>query len=107
MKIAAALSLALVAVANQAFACTVAPHSATRLPETFRTFEGQGALSAAWFDDPTQDYAHGVLGDAIEPRRLMAYSQSSISLCGEVGVVLDGDHVFEDTFSLRWAYSSK
>lgn len=58
---------------------------------------GPGA-TAAWYELPTDRYAHGVLGDAIEGGRLRVYSEDKAAdSCGTKMLTLDPDHVFEDT----------
>ncbi len=59
-------------------------------------------ITAAWYEVPTDRYAHGVLGDAIEGSRLAAYYTpvlvgEVISSCGDKHAILDDAHVFEDT----------
>lgn len=46
---------------------------------------------SAWYDDATKRYAHGVLGDAIEPSTLRIKNDDCT-----MAVVLDQEHVFED-----------
>ena len=54
-----------------------------------------GAAVVAWYQDPTDRYAHGVLGDAIEAGTLGIVTPETSAACGG-RVVLDTAHVFED-----------
>lgn len=60
------------------------------------TCEREGAV-AAWYENPTDRYPHGVLGDAIEAVGLRAYADGAgADSCGTKAVTLDDRHVFED-----------
>ena len=54
-------------------------------------------ISAAWYQDPTDIYQHGVLGDGIEAQSLSVYTDSAgQNSCGAKQLRLDASHVFED-----------
>ncbi|WP_246139413.1 FG-GAP repeat domain-containing protein [Phaeobacter marinintestinus] len=55
-----------------------------------------GQIKNARFDDPTDRYAHGVLGDEIEWGRLIIGSQESGGKRWTTEIPLPTDHVFED-----------
>lgn len=78
-----------------ALACIAPPHEMTQMPETLVRHDGTG-IYAAWYDNPTDRYGHGVLGDRFEPTTLTAYSPTAANTCRILGVTLDADHVFED-----------
>ena len=61
-------------------------------PESLVTTEVTSGVQSAWYDDATDRYAHGVLGDSIEPSTLVVTDEHG---CGR-SVVLDKNHVFED-----------
>ena len=88
--------VALVAAGAAAAACQMPPHETTKMPQTVRLVDGGTPLAGAWFDGPTTRYPHGVLGDAIEPTMLLAYSPHARSSCGEIRAASGADHVFED-----------
>ena len=50
-------------------------------------------IRGAWYDGATSRYAHGVLGDAIEPSMLHAISTDNTK---KVSIRLSEEHVFED-----------
>lgn len=52
-------------------------------------------LNAAAYDTPTREYAHGVLGDAIEPKTLLVWDQRGA--CAWAQIDAGDGHVFEDT----------
>ena len=56
-----------------------------------------GAISAAWFADPTRDYRHGVLGRDVEAGLLVARNAASRHPCGVLTARAGTRHVFEDT----------
>lgn len=95
-------------------ACAVPPHNFSEFRlKSYVELEGclgQGGsgcpdtvgTTAAWYELPTDRYAHGVLGDAIEAARLNTYLSPTtehleVSSCGDKSVTLDEAHVFEDT----------
>lgn len=88
------LSLSLLLLAGQV-AADCAEHSAadSDFPDSLVTTDPTptGATST-WYDGATGRYAHGVLGDAIEPSVLYAADENN---CAQK-IVLDTDHVFED-----------
>lgn len=54
-------------------------------------------IGAAWFAAPTDRYAHGVLGDAIEAGSLQVFTSSDgADACRVKTLDLDANHVFED-----------
>lgn len=55
-----------------------------------------GPILSARFEDPTDRYAHGVLGDAIEWGRLVIASQDATGKRWTTEIPLPQDHVFED-----------
>lgn len=55
-----------------------------------------GQIKTARFDDPTDRYAHGVLGDEIEWGRLIIVSKESGGKRWTTEIPLPADHVFED-----------
>ncbi len=61
-------------------------------PESLVTTEIYQHTQSAWYDDATERYAHGVLGDAIEPSTLMVRDKKGCTH----SVILDQEHVFED-----------
>ncbi len=56
----------------------------------------QQGISAAWYEYPTEKYAHGVLGDSIEALGLGVDTTLLADSCGARHVRLDENHVFED-----------
>lgn len=61
-------------------------------PESVVSISNGNGIQSAWYDDATSRYAHGVLGDAIEPSTLVVSDDNGCT----VSVVLDQAHVFED-----------
>lgn len=61
-------------------------------PESLVSVQTSTGIESAWYDDATDRYAHGVLGDAIEPSSLVLNDGMGCTL----SVVLDPVHVFED-----------
>lgn len=61
-------------------------------PESLVTTEMYQHTQSAWYDDATKRYAHGVLGDAIEPSTLMVRDDKGCTH----SIILDQEHVFED-----------
>ena len=61
-------------------------------PKSVVSISNNGGIQSAWYDDATDRYAHGVLGDAIEPSTLRVSDQNGCTR----SVVLDQAHVFED-----------
>ncbi len=68
------------------------PAPASALPDGRIAVAATGDIRQAWFARPTQRYAHGVLGDAIEAGSLVVVTASGNLL----EVVLPIDQVFED-----------
>ena len=106
---AGALALLALLIPAVAEACRTAPHTAhpfhtasfAALPgcddQWLSTCQAQGA-TAAWYEAPTDRYAHGVLGDAIEGGTLRVYSSdAAANSCGTKSAGLNTAHVFEDT----------
>ncbi|MEM9796101.1 MAG: VCBS repeat-containing protein [Pseudomonadota bacterium] len=54
-----------------------------------------GGIAFAWFENLSDEYGHGVLGDALEPTRLRAWSTETSARCG-LSVDAGMGHVFED-----------
>ena len=61
-------------------------------PDSLVSINGKTGIQRAWYDDATDRYAHGVLGDAIEPSALIVSDENDCTY----SVVLDQTHVFED-----------
>ena len=64
----------------------------TDFPETFVDVSNHKGINSAWYDDATERYAHGVLGDSIEAGSLHATTAKGTTL----SVKLDNSQVFED-----------
>jgi hypothetical protein len=65
----------------------------TDFPSSFTTsVTTKAGIKSAWYDDATTRYAHGVLGDAIEPGSLHAKTAAG----NTVSIKLATEHVFED-----------
>ncbi len=88
-----ALAAILICNGLPAFSCIVAPQPDPQLGWT----KDAETEQLAWYEQPTSVYAHGVLGDAIEGRRLTLTSPRSNLDCGVFTVDAGNDHVFEDT----------
>ena len=56
------------------------------------TDSGNTLIANAWYDGATDRYAHGVLGDAIEPSSLSVTDSDGCTVTAE----LNKEHVFED-----------
>lgn len=61
-------------------------------PESLVSAQIDSGIQSAWYDDATKRYAHGVLGDAIEPSTLVVTDDQGCTH----SVELDEAHVFED-----------
>ena len=61
-------------------------------PDSLVTATDSPGIHSAWYDDATDRYAHGVLGDAIEPSTLAVRDENGCTYL----VILDEAHVFED-----------
>lgn len=61
-------------------------------PESVVSVQTSTGIESAWYDDATDRYAHGVLGDAIEPSSLMVNDGMGCNF----SIALDKTHVFED-----------
>lgn len=78
---------------NAAFAdCLSSEPKESDFPESLVTETNSSGIQSAWYDKGTDRYAHGVLGDAIEPSMLVVSDENG---CTQ-SVVLDQEHVFED-----------
>lgn len=88
------LALAIGSLANAiVFAdCLRSNSSDSDFPESVVYVNDSSSIQSAWYDDATDRYAHGVLGDAIEPSTLMVNDEDGCTR----SVVLDQAHVFED-----------
>ncbi|MEJ6389360.1 FG-GAP repeat domain-containing protein [Gymnodinialimonas ulvae] len=87
----------LLAAALGASACTIAPHTATQMPESVSAPWSGDPEVRAWYDGPTTRYAHGVLGDAVEGTQLHVYTHGAVSSCRVQALILPDELVFEDT----------
>ena len=65
---------------------------ASDFPESLVSVEITDKTQSAWYDDATKRYAHGVLGDAVEPSTLKVKDQKGCTH----SIILDQEHVFED-----------
>ena len=88
----AALCLGLALAGRAALACEADPFSRPQAVEGSRVENG-GAAAA--YENLTSRYAHGVLGDALEPETLRFWTPELSLRCGE-SITLDPLHVFED-----------
>ncbi|MCB1476925.1 MAG: VCBS repeat-containing protein [Rhodobiaceae bacterium] len=68
------------------------PAHAGRLPDGGTARAGGSGIVAAWYEDPTSRYDHGILGDAIEAGTLVARDSKGNSHA----IVLPESEVFED-----------
>ncbi len=87
------IGLAILSSTGPVLACFAEPWSVSDFPQSYVS-TGDGAL-AAWFDDGSDRYPHGVLGDVIEPTSLGLITPLASPSCG-VRIELDDAHVFED-----------
>lgn len=95
---AAALALAgLIAAAAPAAACAVDPYMASAYPASLTVDAGGNIIGRAWFDGPSPDYDHFVLGRDHEPTllHLQFVPVGLTSDCGSTVAAGEG-HVFED-----------
>ena len=69
-------------------------HDTSDFPESLSRPDDSPAIgiTATWYDDASDRYGHGVLGDAIEPSALTVRATSGMN----ISPVLDPAHVFED-----------
>ena len=83
-------------LAAPALACGAEPWAAA-VPgsEVMIDTADPAALSRAWYGDLSAAYGHGVLGDALEPTTLHAWSEATSAACG-LSVAAGAGHVFED-----------
>ena len=72
--------------------CQSSNPTVSDFPDSLVTMLNSSGIQSAWYDDATDRYAHGVLGDAIEPSTLVVKDEKSCTR----SVVLDQEHVFED-----------
>ena len=72
--------------------CQSSDPTVSDFPDSLVTMLNSSGIQSAWYDDATDRYAHGVLGDAIEPSTLVVKDEKGCTL----SVVLDQKHVFED-----------
>ncbi len=93
------LTLALLAPATGARACELPPWIGAAMPGSLTELHTSDTPSpgpvAAWFEEPTTRYAHGVLGDAIEAGALVA-QLDDFPNCITGRIDLPQDAVFED-----------
>lgn len=96
MRLLRALALMAGALPGAALACTADPASLSDFPESnvYDPEAGPRGVYRAWFDGASTRYAHGVLGDAVEPT-ILGVMTGRGPLCG-ITVNLDENHVFED-----------
>ena len=72
--------------------CLKSDSTNSDFPESLVTGNSSSGIQGAWYDKATKRYAHGVLGDAIEPSTLMVRDENGCTR----SVELDEAHVFED-----------
>ena len=96
LRFGALTFIALAVAGSSAAACQMPPHKTTQMPQTVRLAEDSSTVAGAWFDGPSTIYPHGILGDAIEPTVLAAYSPHAKLSCGDIRAASGSDHVFED-----------
>ena len=72
--------------------CQSSNPTVSDFPDSLVTMINSSGIQSAWYDDATDRYAHGVLGDAIEPSTLVVKDEKDCTR----SVVLDQKHVFED-----------
>jgi len=72
--------------------CQRADSAESDFPESVVSVQSSTGIESAWYDDATDRYAHGVLGDAIEPSSLKVNDDMGCTL----SVALDPVHVYED-----------
>ena len=97
-RLAAACLGWLALAANAAVACDDRPWLGEAMDRSLvRRAEGGSAAGpvAAWYAGPTDRYAHGVLGDAIEPAAL-AVQLGPAAGCAVARLTLPAEMVFED-----------
>ncbi|PWJ18214.1 FG-GAP-like repeat-containing protein [Jannaschia seohaensis] len=96
LGLARGVGLATALVAGAAEACRQAPEAAA-VPGSLIQAPGDdpAAIHSAWYEGLSDVYAHGVLGDALEPTRLHALSAESSAACG-MAVEAGAGFVFED-----------
>jgi len=81
-------------LASDAVACRITPGPVPSLGATYLDGSDQ---AAAWYDDPSNAYQHGILGDAIEAKQVWLRSPRSTNSCGVLFANAGDAHVFEDT----------
>lgn len=97
MILRAAITLGLAFKAGIAAACTLAQPTGMEFPTSFVTSENAvSSVAAAYFVDGTEAYAHGVLGDAIEPTGILVAVARSDGACAQGTIPVGEGHVFED-----------
>jgi len=72
--------------------CTGENPESAEFPESLVLSVTEYGVHSAWYDDATDRYSHGVLGDAIEPSTLVVKDNHDCTR----SIVLDIAHVFED-----------
>lgn len=89
-------ALAVLVSAPAAQACRTDLALKSDFPDSVREFNrADSGIARAWYDGATDRYAHGVLGDAIEPSILSVQGPGITDRCG-TQITLDPRHVFED-----------
>ncbi|NKX43670.1 FG-GAP repeat domain-containing protein [Roseicyclus persicicus] len=94
MRAAAGLLLAAL-FAGPVSACAVAPWEGRAMDGSLARLDAAAGPVAAWYEDPTTRYAHGVLGDAVEAGTL-AVQIAPFPDCRVARVTLPEVEVFED-----------
>ncbi len=85
--------LAILLANTAAFAsCNKIESANSDFPDSLTTTQSNTGIQTAWYDNATTRYTHGVLGDAIEPSKLVVTDQHGCARSLE----LDQSHVFED-----------
>ena len=87
--------LAICAISSSFIAAEIAAETLpqTDFPDSFVTSDtAKSGIKAAWYDDATTRYAHGVLGDEIEAGALYAKTTDGKTL----SITLESAQVFED-----------
>lgn len=99
LKIIIVLLLMLLMSAGPAYAaCKQSNPTDSDFPQSIvearitKTDSGNTLIANAWYDGATDRYAHGVLGDAIEPSSLSVTDSDGCTVTAE----LNKEHVFED-----------
>jgi len=72
--------------------CLTDDSTESDFPDSLVSTNNGTGIQNAWYDDATDRYDHGVLGDAIEPSSLIVSDHNGCTY----SVALDQSHVFED-----------